>query len=298
MSAREEWLAARRQGIGGSDVAGILGLSKWKTPLEIYQDKIGEGVETPDNESMLWGRALEPVIRQQYADRTGRVVLQPAEILHHPKHPFMLANLDGYTQDSRVLEIKTARSAQGWGEPGGDEIPQEYLLQVQHYMAVTTFPVADVAVLISGSDFRLYEIAADTELQEMLIEAEAEFWRRVESRTPPEPVSYADMKARFGRQSKDGIVEATPEVLAAVEKLRDVKAKLKLLESTQEDCEAIIMGALRESDTLTHKGATVATWKASKPVQRFDSKALQAANPDLYTQFLKIGEPSRRLILK
>src|SRR5690349_18206306 len=115
---RTEFLEQRRLGIGGSDVAPILGLSKWASPLDIYLRKRGEQPEQDDNEAMLWGRALEPVIRQQYAERTGRIVRVPEAALVHPQLTFARANLDGVTDDGRVVEVKTARTAQDWGEPG------------------------------------------------------------------------------------------------------------------------------------------------------------------------------------
>lgn len=298
MNAREQWLEDRRTGIGGSDAAAVLGLSKWKTPLEVYMEKTGEIGEQVDNEAMLWGRALEPVIRQQYAERTGRVVRVPEGILRHPQHAFMLANLDGVTDDGRLVEIKTARSAQDWGDPGTDEIPQAYLIQVQHYLSVTALPIADVAVLISGSDFRLYEVEADPELQDMIINGEADFWQGVQAGVPPEPVTFADVQARFGRSTRGGTVDASPEVLAAVERLRQVKAGIKALEETEENEKATIMKAMGDADTLVYSGAPIVTWKAAKPAQRLDAKALQASMPQIYQQFLKTGEVSRRFLIK
>jgi putative phage-type endonuclease len=191
----QDFHAVRMTGIGGSDAAAVLGLSKWKTPLQVYLEKLGQGGLMLDNEAMAWGRALEPVIRQQYAERTGRIVYLPDTALRHKEHDFMIANLDGYTDDGRVLEVKTARSGQEWGEPGSDEIPTNYLLQVQHYLTVTGFEWADVAVLIGGSDFRIYEIRADKDLQALLIEGEAEFWQRVQDRNPPDPKTAAE---RYG----------------------------------------------------------------------------------------------------
>lgn len=299
MNAHEQWLKERRLGIGGSDAAAVLGLSKWKTPYDVYADKLGLADPIPDNEAMLWGRLQEPLIRQQYADRTGRAVTVPNAPLVHPVHAFMRANLDGATDDKRVFEAKTARTAQDWGEPGTDEVPQPYLLQVQHYMAVAGFVVADVAVLIGGSDFRIYEVPADPELQEMMIEAEAAFWDRVQRRDPPEPVTLADAQARFGRSSRAGVVVATEAVEEAVHRLLAIKAQIKGLEGDEGDAKAIVMSALGEMDTLASPGGQVlVTWKAAKAAQRFDAKALQAAHPDLYAQFLKTGEPSRRLLIK
>lgn len=296
---REQWLKDRQSGIGGSDAAAALGLSKWKTPYALWQEKRGEAGEQEDNESMLWGRALEPVIRQHYAERTGRVVRVPEGILHHPQHAFMLANLDGVTDDGRLLEVKTARSGQDWGEAGTDMVPQAYLLQVQHYMAVTALPVADVAVLISGSDFRLYEVPADPELQAMIIEGEAAFWQRVVEGVPPEPVSLSDMQARYGRASREARVVAGQEIVEAVELLRKIKAANAAGEEAENEQKAIIMGALGEADTLVDDGGNIlCTWKAAKPAQRFDAKLFQVAHADLYKQFLKTGEVSRRFLLK
>lgn len=295
---RAAWLNERRKGIGGSDVAAVLGLSPWKTPLQVYLDKRGEAEETPDNEAMLWGRVLEPVIRQQYAERTGRTVLVPETILSHPQHGFMLANLDGITDDRRVVEIKTSSVGKGWGEPGSDEIPEQYLLQVQHYMAVTGCDVADVAVLIGGSDFRLYEVPADRELHEMLVDAEADFWQRVIEGIPPEPVNHTDMVAKFGRCSIEHSVEAGQEEINALRQLKEIRAAIKALEADEEAAKIVIMRAMGQNDTLASSGKILATWKLAKASSRFDAAGFKSAHPDLYGQFLKVGEPSRRFLIK
>lgn len=296
---RAQWLEDRRTGIGGSDVGPILGLSPYRTPLEVFRDKRGEIEDRPETAPMRWGNLLEPVVRQEYSNVTGRDVLMPDGILRHDRHHFMLANLDGFTTDGRIYEGKTARTAQGWGEPGTDEIPQGYLFQVQHYMLVTGYQLADVAVLIGGSDFRVYTVEADRELHEMLVDAEAEFWRRVTDNDPPEPVSYADAIARWGRTTNASSVIASREVVAAVEELRRLTGAEKLLGEQIEEQKAIVMKALGESETLIDDGGnTLCTWKLAKPAQRFDAKALAAAHPDIHAQFLKTGDPNRRFLLK
>ena len=294
MTENETWLEERRKGLGGSDAAPVLGLSPWKTPYQVWLEKRGEAPEQEDNEPMFWGRTLEPVIRQRYADVTGRSVAIPKGILVHPKHKWMLANLDGIAGD-RVLEVKTARSAEKWGEPGSDEIPEHYRPQVEHYMAVTGLLVADVAVLIGGQDFRIYEVPADKELQELIIEQEAAFWEMVEKGTPPEVTNYADVKARFGKMSRAVTVEADRMTVAAVEKLRE----LKDLAKQEEILKAHIMKHLGEADTLVDDaGNVLCTWKLSKPTKRLDTKALQAEMVEVYQKFLKEGDPSRRFLIK
>src|SRR5688572_27517515 len=108
-------------------------MSKWKTQLALYLDKRGE-LEVEENEPMRWDNLLEPVVRQEYANRTGRTVVVPSGIIRHPTVDFALMTPDGIADDCRVLQVKTARSSEGWGEPGTGEIPMEYLIQVQHEM--------------------------------------------------------------------------------------------------------------------------------------------------------------------
>ena len=295
---KSAWLEERRRGIGGSDVAAILGMSKYKTPLQVYLDKRGESELTPDNESMLWGRALEPVIRQQYSERTGRDVRVPEKIIYNLDYPFMLANLDGFTDDRRVLEIKTARYGDDWGEPGSDEVPVAYLLQVQHYMAVTGFEVADVAVLIGGSDFRLYEVPSDRELQEMVIQREAEFWQRVVDGNPPEPVTLAETIERFGKSAKQASIEANDDVIAALQTIKEVKLEIDALKEREESARAIVLKALGENEAVVSGGKTLATWKMAKGRVGFNQEAFKTDHPNLYDQYMKVGSPYRRFLLK
>ena len=188
MSLTEEQRAERLTGLGGSDAAPALGLSPYKSALELFIEKREPSeLSAAQLAAFRWGTLLEPVIRQEYADRTGRVVRMPNGTLRHAKHPFILAHVDGVTDDKRVFEAKTARSGDGWGKSGTDEVPHHYLIQVQHYLAVTGFTIADIAVLIGGNDFRIYEVPADEELQAMIIEGERDFWQCIERGEPPPP---------------------------------------------------------------------------------------------------------------
>lgn len=295
-TGREAFLAERQRGIGGSDAAAIVGASKWKTPLALYLEKRGEAPAQPESPAMRWGTLLEPLVRQQYCNESGESVRVPS-LLVHPTYPWMIGHLDGITDSGRVVELKTARSAEGWGEPGTDEIPDAYLVQVQHYMLITALPVADVAVLIGGSDFRRYEVPADRDLHGMLIEQEAEFWARVKEGRPPDPVSLADARLRWPTSSS-ATVQASPDILRTVERLRAVRDQLGEIEAEEQQLAAEILKAMGEADTLAHRDAVIATWKSSKPTMRFDAKAFQAAHPDLYQQFVHAAEATRRFTLK
>ena len=294
---RAAWLEQRRSGIGGSDAPAILGVSRFATPLDVYFDKRGLVADKPANGAMEWGTRLEPLVRQAYAEATGRTVRVPTTILRHPTHAFMLGSIDGVTDDGRLVEIKTARSAEGWGEPGSDEVPDAYLVQVQHYLTVTGLTLADVAVLIGGSDFRLYEVPADPDLQTILVDVEGAFWDRVQRGDPPDPITYADAQKRWPT-SAARIIQAPAEVFEAVQQLHAAKARETEAEKEADALQATICAAMGEGDVLVYGDATLATWKAGKPPLRFNTDAFKAAHPDLYAEFAKPGNASRRFLLK
>lgn len=298
-TAESEWWQARNKGIGGSDVAAIMGLSRYKTPLQVYQEKRGEIGPQADNWRMLVGRTLEPAIRQFYANATGRTVLMHDDILQCEKYPFMLANLDGYTDEPRVIEIKTAGSGREWGEPGSGDIPTQYICQVQHYMIVTGYKAADVIVSINNNDPVIYTVEADKEIHEMMIEEEAAFWQKVVNGTPPEPVTFAEAVQKYGQLGVQGGVEASKEIIKVVDRLKAVKESMKAMEAEEEKLKGEIIIAIGDrGDTLLRNGKPLVTWKLSKPSERFDTDAFKAAHANLYTQFKKTISGSRRLLIK
>ena len=173
--SKEEWLRYRNMGIGGSDVAALLGISKWKTELELWLEKTGQGdALVQENEAMQWGTIMEPVIRTHFSEITGKPVVEVKAILQHPAHLYMLANIDGLTVDDEgnpaILEIKTASEYKRSEWENG--VPVYYQTQVQHYLCVAGIQKAYVAVLIGGNSFYIHEVDADTEVQQMLIALE------------------------------------------------------------------------------------------------------------------------------
>lgn len=294
------WLEERRKGIGGSDVAAIMGLSPWKTAYQVYREKRKEVEDWGGNSLTDWGKRMEPAIRQWYSDKTGRDVRLPDKIMYHPQHPFMLASLDGFTDDGRVVEIKTARSGRDWGEPETNQIPDYYAVQVHHYMTITGFQVADIPVSIAGSSPSLYVVEADKEISEMIIEACAKFWERVQSGNPPDPVTYADAVARFGKIKSDGSIIATTELIEAIAGLKQLRAQLGAMEDAEEAVKAKLIIALGDqADTIIDSaGQTLVTYKLANGRKLFDSKSLEKEMPEVYQKYLKQSEPARRFLVK
>jgi putative phage-type endonuclease len=296
--SNDAFRAERLTGLGGSDAAAALGISKWKTPLQLYMEKRGEIPPVEETEPMRWGVLLEPVIRQEYANQTGREVMR-VPMARHARHKHMIAHFDGIVKGRGIFEAKTARSPEGWGEPGSDEIPQEYLIQVQHYLLVSGLPLADVAALFGGSDFRIYTVEADRELQEMIVDGEHEFWERVQKAVPPDPVNLEDVNLRYGRFSRADPVNADAEALATFGRLVAARDAIHRLEAEKDTHEMAIKSYMGEHDTLLGpEGKPLVTWRLAKAPVRFDTQAFREAKPDLYAAFSKPGFASRRFLVK
>ena len=190
---RDKWLADRRLCIGGSDAAAVAGVCPFKTQLDVWLDKVGLAPNREETPAMAWGTRKEPIIADAYAEATGYVVERAAPNLRHPEHDFMGCNLDRIAtcpdDTKRNVQIKTASEymSDKWGKPGTDEIPDNYMVQINHEMAVSGLDVTDVAVLIGSSDFRIFTVARNDRLIDRLIEIEADFWASVVSRTRPTP---------------------------------------------------------------------------------------------------------------
>lgn len=292
-ATRAEWLAQRRTGIGGSDVAPILGLSPWRTPYEVWEDKTGRGEDQPDSPALYWGRLLEDPIRQAYADRTGLTVTKPDCMYSSVTHPFMHANLDGIASDGSLVEFKTTSRVDGWGEEGSDEIPEYYQTQVQHYMAVMGAEQTDIGVLIAGRDFRIYTVPADKELQEMLIDQEARFWSLVKADTPPEVSTSEDASRRWRFASAKKTVAADAQMIEAWQHLCSIRSQIDNLRTEEDELKALLMNGMQDAVSLKSNGKTLASWSLPSTRTTVDSKKLKQDFPAVWEQVAKTSAPQR-----
>lgn len=295
---KAQWLDARKEYIGGSDCAAVLGLSKWKTPYQLYLEKIGEAPPQDETWEMGRGTALEPPLRQHYADTTGRNVLLPERTMKHHKYDFIGYNPDGITEGGRLVEFKTAAYGQGWGEEGSDEIPQEYILQVQQGMLVSRLEVTDVTVSIAGNKPKYFIVEADLEIHEIIIEAEVKFWENVQNRAAPDPSINADVAHKFNRVNGQSIA-ATAHIAGLVFDLQRAKENIGVYYATKEKLEVEIKNFMGENESLIDSsGKPMTTWKLAKGAERLDRDGLKKAHPDIEKIFTKTGEPSRRFLVK
>jgi len=289
---------SRRSGLGASDAPAALGLSPWKTQLELFLEKTGRAQPSEPTFQMRVGTALEPVVLNAFTDRTGLAISRQQERVYCPRYAWRWATVDAIASDGALVEAKTASDPSDWGEEGTDQIPAHYIVQVQHALACTGLTLAYVPVLIRAQDFRVYEVRRDEAIIDALTEREREFWQRVERDDPPPLTSASDLKLRWPVDN-GAVCLASDAILAQCAQLRAAKAARAAIEEQIEALEIEIKNHMGEAAQLIGPdGECLATWKASKPAQRFDAEAFRLAHPDLYAAFRKAGAPVRRFLLK
>ena len=265
----EEEMKYRDKGIGGSDVASVLGISKWKSPIQLWMEKTGRSPKAPDNNTFKRGRALEPVVLEEYTTQTGRPLIQIAPVIDG----CFIASLDAMTADrKRIVDAKTTTR-------GFTEIPMYYETQLQWYMGF--FPEVEHGDLPTW-DLLKDEIDCDLSCvrnDELIAGMRAivkEFWKRyVEGDTPPPPQSEDDCKLIWSKHTTGKIVVATPVEITAISRLNRIKSLEKRLESAESEAKFAIMRRIEDADTLTDEaGNKLCTFRANKDSTKIDWEAV------------------------
>ncbi len=285
----EDWLEWRKKGIGGSDASVVCGISRYKSPVELWLDKTGQLPYQEAGEAAYWGTQLETLVRAEFTKRTGIEVEHKGVLLQSEEYPFMLANLDGTCEHpdygTCIFEAKTA-SAYKAGE-WDDAIPDEYQLQIQHYMAVTGYKAAYIAVLIGGNTFRWKLVERDEELISMLIELEANFWDHVRMNTPPAMDGSAASAKFLSERFPDSVPKSQiilPDTAADLIRQYDTACEqLETITEQKQEAENKLKELLGENEVGT-AGDRIIIWK-SVSQERLDSKTLKAEHPALYQKY-------------
>lgn len=251
MTTREQWLAERKTGIGASDSAAILGVSPWRSPVEVWADKTGLA-DTTDaaSEAAEWGIRLEPVIAQALAERTGRdVSCRPAfQLVRHPMLPWLFCTPDAEDSAGRVVQIKTcsAYKASEWR----DEPPLQYQVQVQHELEVLDRDEATLVVLIGGQKLRYYDVPRNQPFIAALRSRLEEFWVCVQERRMPSidgTVSTAQALARLHPQDSGATEPLDFNMMSVFAEWEAAKAAANEAESRKRLAENMLRAAMGDA---------------------------------------------------
>lgn len=274
----------RKTFIGGSDAAAILGLSRWKTPLQVWAEKTGQ--ITPEDISgklnVKLGIRLEDAVADLFCEATGFKVRRVNETLFSDEHEFLAANIDRrVVGDDSILECKTtsAFNAKAWE---GEEIPQEYIIQCLHYLAVTGMSKAYIAVLIGNQDFKWKIIERDEKTISAIIDQEVKFWNEfIVPVVMPTRIMAADswiLNSLFPEQQPNTTIPLTDEILKKVELRTSIIADMDNLEKQKNQIENEIRAFLGDNEGGEASVAgriTKATWKAQRVAPFIDNEKLK-----------------------
>lgn len=293
-----EQIEIRKRTVGASESAAALGLSKWKTSVEVYMEKIGMAPMQEDSDAMYWGREFEEPIAKRYEKETGKE-LRSHETVTGDKYPFMSCNLDRWIVDDNAetfyLKAKAAVECKNvgyfsdeWGIPGTDEIPTDYLIQVAHQAIVCDLDYVDIAVLGNRYDFRIYRYNRNPKLEEKIIEGLRKFWyENVLKEIPPEPKTISDLTLM--PKKEESPLSADSEFLMLHESYQQLKEQEKHIDKRIEDLKFDILKRMGDSTCVIDEGKSIFSFNKYER-QSIDTKKLKEEHPDLYEKFCRKTE--------
>jgi putative phage-type endonuclease len=237
-----EWHAFRREHIGSSDIAAIVGLSPWKSRHDVWEDKVLGKTNFESTYAMERGKTLEPIARERYIKETS-IEVEPA-VCESSKHPFFMTSLDGLSKDKkRVVEIKIPVSRKLLELAKVDKIEDHYKCQCQWHLMVSEADQVDFNVFYADEDGNIetatIKILADVEFQQMLEKEAVEFWKSIKmgNEPPMEDEEFIEIDTPEFMEAAIAWKEANKRVLqfkTTYEALQDEleEAKKNLLEQT------------------------------------------------------------------
>ena len=291
--SHDEWLEARKLGITGTDLGGLTGISKYSTPIKVYLDKTGELEPIDDNEAMYWGRVMEDVIAKEFQSRNKVKVNKVNAILKHPEYEWALGNIDrlitNEAGEKGILEIKTVSEyiKISWD---GEEVPPQYMVQLQWYMFVTGTTFGYFAALIGGNKYVQKYVERDDELINMLLDIAKDFWENnLIKKVPPlvdgSEASTELLKSLYPESEAGAEVQLPDEAIELIEKRRELKAKSKELDVEIADCENKLKDLLKDKEIGIINDFKV-IWKSQSRTS-IDTKKLKAEEPELFKKYSK-----------
>lgn len=308
---KDDWLRERRAGIGGSEIAAIMGENHWNSPRQIWMSKVGMFDDKPaqQSEAARWGNLLETVVADEWALRNNRQYVHIPVILQDDERPYLLANIDGFTlSDDRefitgILEVKTT-SAYNNDEWENGPVPFHYMCQTNWYCGITHLSQYTIICLVGGQKLYGYELPADKELFEREVMNADDFWlNHVVPKV--EPMATAVDKELMKRQEEEAGLEQEkdePPVILEddgserlVESYVQIREKIKALTDVKNAIYAQIKVALGSHSQALTKTHTVVTKYSVRRTCDFD--LLKTMAPDIY-QAVVTSKPSSALEIK
>ena len=270
--------------IGGSDIAAIMGMSRWKTPYRLWAEKTKK-IELRDLsniEAVELGTDLEEFVAQKFSQRTGKTVRRAPKVYQHPRYPFMVAHIDRLiTGTDEGLECKTASTFKT--EEWENDIPKEYVLQCQWYMGITGRKVWWIAVLIGGQKFLYKRIDFDKELFDLMVEKAVRFWEMVKKQEPPVLLpEYGGNLLEVYPTNTDKMIEMQ-EIEDRAAYRQELKMQISEIEKEIKEIDTELKGIIGENAGIITDKYKI-TWKERK-TSYLNAEAFKEDNPKMAQKY-------------
>lgn len=267
---REKWLAERRKGLGASDAAAVMGLNPFRTPLDVWIDKVRPDLikESVNQDLLDFGNDVEPAIERAY-ERQTRVALAHHDPVQHPEFPEIRCTPDRITLDRRKLvQLKwETRFSDKFGRPGTDEVPDAYLIQCAHEMVCVGCEFEDIATMHAGPPLLIFPLHRDRELEKRIIDYERGWWNDYVVKQVEPPITGDASWSKYLAQKYPthgmGMLTPAPEQMATLG-LDSLKNQLKVVADLEQSIEAtknVIKAFIGEYDGLLCPDGTKIYWK-------------------------------------
>jgi len=275
----------RKGFIGGSDISAVMGMNRWKTPLQLWSEKTGK-IESPDlsgNEAVEMGTELEETVARMFTKRTGKKVRRAPKNYQHPKRDWMRCQVDRLVVGTdELLECKTA-SAWKEKEWEDEEIPTEYILQVNWQLGITGREIGHIAVLIGGQKFLYKEIEFDPELFDNQEKAAIIFWQMVKDDQAPLAMGDDNAFMIEIHPESDEQLQDVEEMNASIALLQQLKATIKDTLEQKDEVEAKLKQVIGDNLGIQTSDYKI-TWK-KQTTKRLDQKNLKEEQPEIYNRY-------------
>jgi putative phage-type endonuclease len=287
----QEWVDNRKDYIGGSDVSSILEQNPYSTPLQVWMRKKGLMPPIESSPIMDFGHYFEPILAAHFEGVTGLKTRQVHKTYQHQEHSFLRANIDRMvlasgSEPTAVLELKTTTSLRTKSLDG--EIPQEWFLQIQHYLGITGYEKAYLQIYERDTctfhEPMLIDRADDLIIQNM--NTLINWWNvHMVGGKRPEPINGEDCLILYPDSTDGAIKEVTPTQFKLYKELVEIRGRKEELEQSEEYLKTLLKQAIGESEVLVCGGKPLVKWKSTSQ-NRLDTTAIRKAHPELCKAFI------------
>lgn len=305
-NSRAEWLTARQDGIGASEVATILGLNPWETPYQLWRRKKGLDTAKEETFAMKAGHYLEDAVAQFWHDETGNEIIKASVkdfmfvneakpyMRVSPDRTYWIADMPKNDDNKGILECKTTQM-----RIDEDDLPKHWFCQVQMNLGVAELTQGSLAWLCSGREFGYKDIALVPDFFAWIEEEITKFWiDNIQGNVEPDAQSVADVLLKYNRHTDGKVIEVSDDIFTACNDLKALKERIAELDEQKSALEEKIKLGFGDAEAISYGGQTIATWKAPKPSEKFDAKAFAKAHPDMAKEFTTSYQGARRFLLK